>query len=204
MSGLTSVYPPPPPWFQRFTDENKTKLQEALDNGKPVPPELAELMPPAVPEEPTFRGFGSVWNTKEQLLPLAESGIQQLYPENSSRKDLVPELKKLLGSALAAFISIVDTLGADPTVFEPQVENLRVIMINMHHLLNVYRPHQAREGLVMQMAQQIEKKRSEIESMLASNKEISERLDALAKRLPSETSPPEQAREVSEWEGIDL
>lgn len=204
MSGLTSVYPPPPAWFQLFTDENRSQVREALDGGKEVIPELAPLVPPAVPEEPTFRGFGSVWNTKEQLLPLAESGIPQLYPEHESRQDLVPELKKLLGSALAAFVSVVDTMGANPTAFESRIESLRVILINMHHLLNVYRPHQAREGLVMHMTQQIEKKRHEIAEMRVSNNAISDRLDALASRVPKKTASSCQDEELTEWEGIDL
>ncbi|PYD07814.1 hypothetical protein DND62_29790 [Pseudomonas syringae pv. pisi] len=39
---------------------------------------------------------------------------------------------------------------------------MKLILINMNHLLNTYRPHQTRESLIMILKQQIEGKKREI------------------------------------------
>jgi mediator of RNA polymerase II transcription subunit 7 len=45
----------------------------------------------------------------------------------------------------------------------PKVQDIRTILINMHHLINEYRPHQARETLIMMMEEQLEEMDKEIE-----------------------------------------
>lgn len=40
-----------------------------------------------------------------------------------------------------------------------RIENISTIFINMHHILNEYRPHQARETLRLLMENQLEKKK---------------------------------------------
>lgn len=57
------------------------------------------------------------------------------------------------------------TLSVSPEQFESKVQDLRNLFINAHHLLNLYRPHQARESLIMMMEEQLNHSREEIKQM---------------------------------------
>jgi mediator of RNA polymerase II transcription subunit 7 len=54
-------------------------------------------------------------------------------------------------------------LCADPSAAMPKLEDIKRLFLNAHHLINMYRPHQARETLIMMMEEQLEEGRREIE-----------------------------------------
>lgn len=47
--------------------------------------------------------------------------------------------------------------------FQEKVYHLRIHLINIHQLINEYRPHQARETLISMMEEQLERSRKETE-----------------------------------------
>lgn len=209
MSGLASVFPPPPPYFRKYTESAWTTSKELLESGQDLPPELAELAPPAAPttDQKSYRNFGQIWNVEDHLPSLAESGIEQIYQEGcgESTPTLVPELKKLLHSVLVGYLGLVQTLASDPTQFVSRVENLRTLFINIHHLLNTYRPLQSKESLMLMMEDQIKAARANAEQMRQSNREIGERIAKLAARIPSlNTDDNAETKSYPEWEGYDL
>ncbi|KAJ6086278.1 Mediator complex subunit Med7 [Penicillium sp. IBT 16267x] len=143
-----------------------------------LPPELRYLVPPDIPTG-EYSVFGE-WQTLSTTLPsLQEQGIEQLYPEpattttqDSSQSSQSPQplshayyLLKISKSLLLNFLETVGILSVSPEQFEPKVEDLRNLFINAHHLLNLYRPHQARESLIMMMEEQLERTRQEIKQM---------------------------------------
>jgi mediator of RNA polymerase II transcription subunit 7 len=77
----------------------------------------------------------------DRLPSLGELGVTQLYPseETLNRTD---ELKNLAKSALLNYLELVGIMGVDPAGWQHKVEDIRIIFVNMHHLLNEYRPHQ--------------------------------------------------------------
>lgn len=203
MSNLATVFPPPPFYYEAFTEANWERAQN-LDGEEPGE-DLEYLVPPPPPETPTYRGFGSIWNTEEKLVPLKEAGVEQLYEDlGANNENLVPELKKLLKSVLVNFVTLIGIMSTDPEQFPAKVDDLRVLFINIHHLLNLYRPHQSRESLVLLMTEQIAARRREIAEMKASNSEIEQRIKTLVEHLPNLTQMEPTEKPESEWDQFDL
>lgn len=109
------------------------------------------------------------------------------------------------------------TLSVSPEQFESKVQDLRNLFINAHHLLNLYRPHQARESLIMMMEEQLNHSREEIKQMdkvKADVESLLEQLQAEGRRaVPSESEEDnDQAKNLKEkadehsrliWELLD-
>ncbi|KAJ5670976.1 Mediator complex subunit Med7 [Penicillium longicatenatum] len=143
-----------------------------------LPPELRFLVPPDIPTG-EYSVFGELQTLSTTLPSLQEQGIEQLYPEpatntiqDSSQPSQSPQplnhayyLLKISKSLLLNFLETVGILSGSPEQFEPKVEDMRNLFINAHHLLNLYRPHQARESLIMMMEEQLERTRQEIKQM---------------------------------------
>lgn len=85
--------------------------------------------------------LGADCKLPERLPTLSEAGVTQLYSPEPNQ-DRTEELRNLLKSALLNYLELVGILGVDPAGWGEKIGDLRVIFINMHHLLNEYRPHQ--------------------------------------------------------------
>ncbi|KAG0308953.1 Mediator of RNA polymerase II transcription subunit 7 [Dissophora globulifera] len=163
-----AAFPAPPYYFQRYTEDNLHLLENARrdpDNVQ-VTKRLEALAFPILalePPPPVKKGaywlFGRSWPIQDSLATLEEQGIEQLYPKGPI--DRVKELKRLDHSAVFNFLELVHTLATSPNEFAMKVDHIRVIFINMHHILNEYRPHQARETLRLMMEDQLNRKRKE-------------------------------------------
>lgn len=72
--------------------------------------------------------------------------IRRLHPQHFDRKK---ELKKLNHSLLVNFLDLLDMLINAPESQRrtEKIDDLTVLFLHIHHLLNEYRPHQARETL---------------------------------------------------------
>jgi mediator of RNA polymerase II transcription subunit 7 len=66
-------------------------------------------------------------------------GVTQLYSNDSDR---TIELCTLTKSALLNYLELVGIMGVDPAGWTEKIGYIRIIFVNMHHLLNEYRPHQ--------------------------------------------------------------
>ena len=154
---ISSLYPAPPPYIKFFTDENVRRLPEYMqqrpvlaDATKDEPVitnELEFLIPPKMPKSQHYRAFGSVWQIKDQLQDLETMGITQLYKgakdgEITSYQYKIQELRRLLKSLLLNYLELIGILSINPSLYEPKVEHIRTILINIHHLLNEYIKHQ--------------------------------------------------------------
>lgn len=56
--------------------------------------------------------------------------------------DRVQELKKLNRSLIVQYLELLNVLEKNPLEYGKHIENISTILLNMHHILNAYRPHQ--------------------------------------------------------------
>lgn len=179
---ISILYPPPPPYIKFFVKENLDQLPkykeekhaaggaEVDENGEEkITSPLDFLIPPPMPKD-QYRAFGSIWQVKDRLPDLEASGLPQLYKKpdenNGGGPDYqckIQELRRLLKSLLLNYLELVGILSINPELFPPKVDHIRIILVNIHHLLNEYRPHQSRESLIMLLEEQLEYKKREIQ-----------------------------------------
>ena len=186
---ISSLYPPPPPYFKFFTEENRAKLEawQKDHDGKeqlvPEPPgELKFLVPPKQPEGTHYRGYGSLWSFEDKLPSLEDLGWKKLYEsvdDQDTSRAKIHELHKLTDSLLLCFLELIGIMSIDPQQFHVKIEDLKLILININHILNTYRPHQSRESLIMLLRQNIEQKRSEITEIDKTCDSIRQRIEAI-------------------------
>ena len=179
--GLTAPFPQPPPFYKHFTKANLSQLRQIRkEAGVPptrepqdsdqkdidilsLPPELRYLLPPPPPTADSYRSFGIPLDLNAPEATLQEAGIEQLYPDHPSVKlNPQPHLLALARSLLTTFLSLVGVLSQNPELYAEKVDDLQVICYNMHDLINRYRPHQARESLILMMEERVAGMREEM------------------------------------------
>ncbi|KAL2915349.1 Rho guanine nucleotide exchange factor 3 [Polyrhizophydium stewartii] len=145
---LSAAYPSPPPYYSLYTDENLASAGSAFGPNLSPPPPVAE--PLSV--------FGTTLDINAGIPALESLGIRPLYASLDMR-DRGSELKKLNHSILWNFLELLDLLEKEPGNAQYKVEHIRLLLINFHHLLNDFRPHQARDSLAVMMREQIRRRR---------------------------------------------
>ncbi|VDP61260.1 unnamed protein product [Schistosoma mattheei] len=103
--------------------------------------------PPTPPGSTAYRMFGNFYNSEDAILRSLESqGVRRVYPQTYNRKR---ELRKINFSILANYLDLLDIITRDPSSCKraEKLDHLAILFINMHHLVNEYRQHQARDLL---------------------------------------------------------
>ncbi|GAA5956772.1 hypothetical protein JCM21900_002178 [Sporobolomyces salmonicolor] len=229
----TSFFPAPSPFFARYTSHNLSLPPDALISdvpGEPAPFLAKELEPPNVDwivQEGSYSVFGETWPVEEKLPTLEEMGVQEMFDRNADRKQ---SLQTLLRVILLTYTQLLDSLLIPPpSLAHPRptlpdgsappsdpgrlTEHVRLIAINMHHLVNELRPVQARETLKTMMQAQIDRRRAKTAAIKRKCAEITSVLSTMhsdilaassaAAPTPSPTSPshdrasPAQAEDKS-------
>lgn len=202
---ISSLYPLPPPYYKYFSEESVRKYQEwqtSHDDSDDTPPgELRLHRPPPIPTGEQYRGYGSIWALVNKLPSLKDLGWRQLYNDEDEKitsKAKIDELHKLLDSLLLNFLELVGSVSREPTKFHIKIEDLKLVLININHLLNTYRPHQTRESLIMLLKRQIEEKRKDIEQIESVSSEVRNRIaQVIQQDFEEPIISPNQTEEAS-------
>lgn len=130
---------------------------------------------------------------------LAQAGIQELYPADVAHLDPTPHLQTLTRAVLLNFLELVGTLSVNPTQGPEKVEHLQTLFYNLHDLINRYRPHQARESLIMTMEDQLDKIRAQVKSVNAAKDRMQQvlgdiRSNAISDNIETPTKQEEPSK----------
>ena len=168
---ISAAFPAPPPFYKSFTPQNLERLQEHLESsGQPtspatqpttapipdvlsLPPELRNLIPPPPPAEGKYRSFGT---------------LHEVSPTPASEDQQTPTPTRLLSlthKILLTFLSLTNALATNPAGYGPIWDELHELFQEVHKVINGYRPHQARETLILMLEEQLERVRGETKGL---------------------------------------
>jgi len=145
-------FPAPPPFWKYFTAANVQKVKELESSNEtsrqPLPLPLAYLRPPPPPSSSahSYTAFAQshvIDTTKPALPPLD----QLLFDPDDPQLNHAVLLTRLTKSLLLNFLELMTALSLDPTKYEEKMSDIRQLVLNVHAVINMYRPHQAREGV---------------------------------------------------------
>ncbi|KAJ2796077.1 Mediator of RNA polymerase II transcription subunit 7 [Coemansia guatemalensis] len=174
---LDAMYPSPPDYYSLFTNDNIQRLSAAGGESALEDSELKFLLPPPPPDSGAYTIFGRMWQVQDRLPSLSEQNIPQLYPEGPI--DRIAELKRLNRMAIFEFLDLIDVLVKDPSQYGARTERIRDVFVNIHHLINEYRQHQAKETLKLMLREQIASKRQATEHTLTKCEEVERNIERL-------------------------
>ena len=136
----------------------------------------------------SYAMFGVQFHADDHIIRPLESqrGLRRLYPQNYDHKR---ELKKLNHSILANFLDLLDILIKAPDSHKrgEKIDDLTLLFIHMHHLINEFRPHQARETLRVMMEVQQRQRLETAERFQKHLEKVQEMLRTSLSALPDDT-----------------
>merc|ERR1711990_356957 len=150
---------------------NKMNQKQETTTPMPLPPEIyytkytnkairngAAPKPPKIPEG-AVSVFGqpqcATWGT---VRPIEEYDFPRLHSQLYDRR---VELKKLVQSVAVAFLDLLQILSTAPEspLRTQRIDDISLLFIHILHMINEFRPHQARETLKLIL--EVQKKRRE-------------------------------------------
>ncbi|CAD0046898.1 unnamed protein product [Aureobasidium pullulans] len=163
---LSAAFPTPPPYYKHFTKQNVTKVRqirkEAATNSDQV-------------------DVGSLPADLRYLIPPEP-------PADGRYKSFGAQHDTLTRAVLLNFLELVGTLSVNPTQGPEKVEHLQTLFYNLHDLINRYRPHQARESLIMTMEDQLDKIKAQVKSVNSAKDRMEQVLSDIRVQATSETA----------------
>ncbi|KAI8872324.1 hypothetical protein GQ42DRAFT_76976 [Ramicandelaber brevisporus] len=115
---------------------------------------LRFLQPPKLPSGEQYSMFGQGWSLSSELPTLESMGIKQLFSPSGENIDRQSELRKLNRSLVFLFLELLEDMSTNSASFQNGIERIRIILINMHHLINESRRQQALETLDLLLSNQ--------------------------------------------------
>jgi mediator of RNA polymerase II transcription subunit 7 len=174
-------YPAPPPFYKAFTTANLALLDDISNTSttdteqKPLPLPLAYLNPPPPPTSSDPEATYPTFQIPQPLHPhpthpppeILLYSPSTLHPTSPSLPSSNPAtlLLRLTKSLLLNFLELISIMSETPEAGVEKIEDVRKIMINVHGVLNGWRPHQGREEVRGMLEGVLEEGRVEVEGV---------------------------------------
>ncbi len=182
---MSSAFPlPPMGYIELFSDDNIRQNSKILQPPPPIVVKISFYINYLIWFCLYFKGpyelFGvhvnGVDHSEPIIRPLAAQQIQRVYVRPDDYKG---ELKKLCFAILTNYLDLLQIVSRSTltpssdsgnlTLREQKLNEIELLFINIHHLINELRPHQARETLrviLEEQKQQREKTSEKLYSFL--------------------------------------
>lgn len=176
-------FPAPPLFWKHFTVANEEQLKKfessegSTDKKLPLP--LAYLRPP--PPPPASAEYYTTFGQKQVIDPTKPSSLpreQLLFDPDDPNINHAVLLTRLTKSLLLNFLELTSILSLDPTKHAEKMEDIRQLVLNIHVVINMYRPHQARESVKEMLEEVLEDGQREIDEC----DRLKERVDEFLRR----------------------
>lgn len=165
-------FPSPPPLWKHFTTGNQEQLKERETQVDFEPAELpyslAILRPPPTPSG-AYTVFSTTYtNPPEPTLPQPSellfdpADLTRSGPSANGRPH-VRMLSLLLKSLNLNFLEFFTVMGDDPAQWEQKMKDIGMILENIMAVINLLRPHQARESVKALLEKRLSDGREEME-----------------------------------------
>ena len=146
--------------------------------------QLSNLSFLIIQQQDDYKMFGETLHADDAIIrPLESQGLKRLYPQNYDAKR---ELKKLNHSILVNFLDLLEIIIKAPKSDKrtEKIDDITLLFIHVHHLINEFRPHQARETLRVMMMEQKRQRLETAERFQRHLEKVSILLKACTEQLP--------------------
>ncbi|EXJ72580.1 uncharacterized protein A1O5_03726 [Cladophialophora psammophila CBS 110553] len=201
-------FPAPPPFWRYFTVANEDELRRIESSSadgqskQKLPLHLAYLRPP--PPPPASAEYYTTFGQKQVIDPTKPSSLpteQLLFNPDDPNLNHAVLLSRLTKSLLLNFLELTSVLSLDPTKHEEKMEDIRQLLLNIHVVINIYRPHQARESVKEMLEGILEEGQREIDECDKMKQRVDEFLADVGKigisDVPDTTQEDPVARDPS-------
>ena len=165
------TFPPPPPYYLLYKNTEDQTPEDIIPPPPPPPPEEYRVFG-------VIRQKGDEEKLEEPSLPPHILSLPQ-----SDHLNQKTELKKQCSSLLFGFYQLLDVLVNDQENFQAKTEDIEILLMNITHLLNTFRPHQTRQTIIQIFAEQLGGKAVCIEEAQRLQERVREVLPSLSENL---------------------
>lgn len=126
-----------------------------------------------------------------RLVPSASQPTPASHSSSDANRERALNLKRLAKSVLLNFLELIGAASINPEGILDKAGDIQTILFNMHHGINEYRPHQARESLIQTMQTRLDQIRAEtaaVNAVTDKAKRVLEGLGSIEVPAPSRAS----------------
>lgn len=151
-------------------DTLRARLTQRIADGD-VDPDVLCLVPPAPPPDGAWTSFGESYT-----LAAPNPTSFPAPPPSAAAPDPRDTLLATTRAVLLRYLRLVGLLARNPELAAGEVGLIEAEVRRAHEAANLYRPHQAREGLIEALEGRLERGRREIEAVRRMQRVVGERL----------------------------